>query len=156
MTDDEFDKKENVKKSRKSKKKVKYPTDSSSDSEDMTGEDRRHKIKGKKGYSKYASDSEEDSEDEKYKKDKKYKQEESDKDNRRKGHKKKQGHRRDYSNSSGEDEKAFSSLYKKDRIPYYDDYLFECHRWLAKDEDDGRIDREFKAKSVTTFYKMKD
>ena len=49
-----------------------------------------------------------------------------------------------------------TTVWQKNRIPYFDEYLFVCQKWLALDEADGKIQREFKPKTVTTFFKVLD
>ena len=53
-----------------------------------------------------------------------------------------------------DDEENITTKWKSDRLPKYDEYVFDVNRWLADDEDDGQISRTLKPKSITTFYKM--
>ena len=50
--------------------------------------------------------------------------------------------------------KRNSSRWRPDRVPHYDEYLFDCNVWLATDEGDGLIERTLKPKSVTTIFKV--
>lgn len=45
--------------------------------------------------------------------------------------------------------KKLKETFKK--MPYYDEYVFHCGRWLATDEDDGLIDRILEPKSITAY-----
>ncbi|KAK3589063.1 hypothetical protein CHS0354_008713 [Potamilus streckersoni] len=41
----------------------------------------------------------------------------------------------------------------KVRVPLYEVYIFPCHRWLAKDEEDGLTVRELEVEKKTTYYR---
>lgn len=43
---------------------------------------------------------------------------------------------------------------KEGRVPMCDEYVFNCNRWLAEDEDDGQISRSLKPATITTFYQL--
>ncbi len=60
----------------------------------------------------------------------------------------------DEEEDSSEEEIQISRMWKKDRLPYYDEYVFPCHRWLATDEGDGQLNRVLKPNKVTTYFKV--
>lgn len=41
------------------------------------------------------------------------------------------------------------------KVPLYEEYVFECNRWLATDEDDGLCMRELPFSVIRTFFKEK-
>ena len=44
--------------------------------------------------------------------------------------------------------------WKKDRVPYCDEFEFICQKWLATDEGDKKIARDFKPESIVTYYRV--
>jgi len=56
---------------------------------------------------------------------------------------------------SDEDKKGkLSTKWEQNRIPFCDEYVFPCDRWLADDEGDKQIARELTPATVTTLYKI--
>ena len=60
---------------------------------------------------------------------------------------------RDASSDSSEEAQQLYRKWQQSRLPFCDEYVFVCKRWLADNEDDKQISRELKPTSVTTFYK---
>ncbi|CAD5116407.1 DgyrCDS5298 [Dimorphilus gyrociliatus] len=57
-----------------------------------------------------------------------------------------------YDDDATEKEYSIEKLKKTfKKLPYYDEYVFHCGRWLATDEDDGQIDRILEPKSITAY-----
>ena len=54
-----------------------------------------------------------------------------------------------------DDREKLYTKWEQNRIPFCDEYVFPCDRWLADNDDDGQIARELKPTSVTTFYRIK-
>ena len=130
---DEYDGKKYKKNSR-----VRFYDDLDSD------QDTRRGRKDKKRNKKWQSESESDISDDEYE------------ERKRKGRRR----RESSSEESGSDsEESLCNVrvyttWKKDRVPYCDEYVFPCRKWLAKDEGDGQIERELKPDTVVTYYRI--
>lgn len=78
---------------------------------------------------------------------------------RRGGRRRRRGESSSSSGSGSDSDESLSDVrsftrWKQDRVPYCDEYVFPCRRWLAKDEDDGKIERELRPDTVVTFYRI--
>ncbi|CAG2196921.1 unnamed protein product [Mytilus edulis] len=140
---------------RTSKSRSKYDDDLS-DNEDLKGRKGRRTSKSRSKYDDDSSDEEEELRGRKGRKEK----------NNKKAQKKKRG-KRDSSSSSdssdSEEEYKSKSKDKKNqrrmsdnielKVPLYEEYVFPCNEWFAKDEGDGLFVRELKVKERTMYYK---
>ncbi|XP_071161677.1 uncharacterized protein [Mytilus edulis] len=140
---------------RTSKSRSKYDDDLS-DNEDLKGRKGRRTSKSRSKYDDDSSDEEEELRGRKGRKEK----------NNKKAQKKKRGKRDSSSSSdSSESEEEYKSKSKDKKnqrrmsdnielkVPLYEEYIFPCNEWFAKDEGDGLFVRELKVKERTMYYK---